>query len=273
MEQEEQKANMADDEPAAEPEPEEDAADDKLEADQQQRPQLNEAGIKVNNMEELTQAVVKAKDELLEAKKTLKIENNEENNQKVVKIGLELVKAQMALAEADPPAAAAAAAAAAEAAAEADVNTDSDPLKLDYLIKSIYSLTIKIKDGDENLNNTLKELRALLDKMNDKMTTSTVPLDDMTNLNLAQSFFLFQYLTEMGIARQQPSTNGANAEEVDDASVTNRGGRYKSRRRRKKHNSRKTHRKKHRKTHKKKHRKTRKTHKKKHRKNYKTRKM
>jgi hypothetical protein len=51
------------------------------------------------------------------------------------------------------------------------------------------------------------------------------------------------------------------------------GGRYKSRRRRKKHNSRKTHKKKHRKTHKKKHRKTRKTHKKKHRKNYKTRKM
>ena len=57
-------------------------------------------------------------------------------------------------------------------------------------------------------------------------------------------------------------------EEVDGG-----GGRYKSRRRRKKHNSRKTHKKKNRKTHKKKNRKTRKTHKKKHKKIYKTRKM
>ena len=75
---------------------------------------------------------------------------------------------------------------------------------------------------------------------------------------------------------EEVSGDAQTVAEADAAPVGRGGGRYKSRRRRKKHNSRKTHKKKNRKTrktHKKKNRKTRKTHKKKNRKNYKTRKM
>jgi hypothetical protein len=217
-----------------------------------------------------------AKAELLNAKKKLQTENNQNNQKNVAEKGSALVNAQMALAKANPTEAAAVAATALEAA---NADTNSDPLKLDYLIKSIYSLTTKITEGDENLSTTIVKLQDILDKIN----TSKEPFDDITNLNLVQAFILFRYMKEMGEERQQQTLiNGAEAEVVDDAAEVvddaaegdmGGGGRYKSRRRRKKHNSRKTHRKKHRKTHKKKHRKTRKTHKKKHRKNYKTCKM
>jgi hypothetical protein len=264
-------------EAADEKPPADEAADEEQAADQQLAvPLVVEDGIEVNNTAALNQAVDNAKAEVLAAKKKLQNEVNDENKKIVMEKGSALVTAQMALAKANPTEAAAVAAAALEAA---DADTNSDPLRLDYLIKSIYSLTIEIKEGDENLNKTIVELQALVKKMN----PITEPIDDMTILNLTQQFFLFSYITEMGEARQQQtSTNGANAAAADadddngepvEDEVVARGGRYKSRRRRKKHNSRKTHKKKHRKTHKKKHRKTRKTHKKKHRKNYRTRKM